>query len=592
MEPSIQPPRMGVLKRLAVDARSYAVPQLRRLRGSVVAHLNGISKVLGVDYGADETLRVQWSRVLRRCDGAREELPEPTGPRVLMATVHGFGQAMLTFESILAVGLRLRGATPTFLMCGGALPACEWNPLGNHGLPSGPFGQPTTERSKLDRCRYCTQAIEDPYRRLPIPLANLREFLRSGDLERAAEVVDGVPYDSYRGLEHNGVRVGEHAFSSVLRATLRGTLEGDERTRWMYRRYLVSAVLAADLVGRVLEALRPERVVAHHGIYLTHGILCEAASKRGIPVVVHGISSRTGTVILSRDDTYHRTLITEPNSEWEDLQLTPEQREKIDRYVASKRFGGRDYVSYHTDAIDDPEAIRMELGLKRDLPIVSLFTNVLWDAQLYYQYNAFDNMLQWLFETIRYFQGREDLQLVIRVHPAEERGEMPTNQPLVEEIRREFLRLPWNVKVIPPGSRLSSYTLAEMSQAALIYGARMGVEIALCGTPLIVAGETFNRRKGFSYDVETRAEYFKLLDRVKELSRNPPDMIERARRYAYHLYFRRMIDFPLFSVREGMHLTGPRLEFRELADLTREQNRSLDVLCEGIISGKPFVYDG
>jgi hypothetical protein len=490
------------------------------------------------------------------------------------------------------MGLRLRGASPTLLVCGKSLPACEWNPLGNHSLPAEPFGPATTERGKLDRCRYCTQAVDDSYRHLPIPRVYLGEFLQPGDLERAEEAVDGVPYEAYARLEHGGIRVGEHAFSSVLRATLRGSLQADEKTRWMYRRFLVSSVLTADLSSRVLDALQPERVVAHHGIYLTHGVLCEAARRRGIPVVVHGIPSRTGTVILSRDDTYHRTLVTEPNSEWEGLQLTPEQEEKIDRYIASKRFGGRDYVSYHTDSIDDPQALREELGLCPDLPIISLFTNVLWDAQLYYQYNAFDNMLEWLFETIRYFRRREDLQLVIRVHPAEVRGAMPTSQPLVAEIRRGFPELPWNVKVIPPESRLSSYTLAEMSRAALIYGARMGVEIALAGTPLVVSGETFNRRKGFSYDVETREEYFSLLDRITELPRNPPEMLERARRYAYHLYFRRMIDFPLFSVREGMHLTGPRLEFQRLDDLTPGRYRALDVLCEGILSGGPFVADG
>ena len=77
-----------------------------------------------------------------------------------------------------------------------------------------------------------------------------------------------------------------------------------------------------------------------------------------------------------------------------------------------------------------------------------MLTNVMWDAQLHYRANAFPNMLEWVIQTIRYFIGRPELQLLIRVHPAEIRGNLPSRQPLVAEIQREFPRLPRNVIVI------------------------------------------------------------------------------------------------------------------------------------------------
>lgn len=118
----------------------------------------------------------------------------------------------------------------------------------------------------------------------------------------------------------------------------------------------------------------------------------------------------------------------------------------------------------------------------------------------------------------------------------------------------------------------------------------MGVETALCGTPLIVAGETFNRRNGFSYDAESREEYFDLLDRIRELPRNSQDKLARARKYAYHLNFRRMIDSPFFSVKEGLHIrSAPRVG--SLHDLELGKHRGLDTICDGILCGKPFVYD-
>jgi hypothetical protein len=87
-------------------------------------------------------------------------------------------------------------------------------------------------------------------------------------------------------------------------------------------------------------------------------------------------------------------------------------------------------------------------------------------------------MLDWLVETIRYFSQRSDLQLVIRVHPAEVQNPMKSRQTVVEELARLVPQLPSNVFVIPPTASANSYSLARASNAAIIYGTKMGVELA------------------------------------------------------------------------------------------------------------------
>jgi hypothetical protein len=222
-------------------------------------------------------------------------------------------------------------------------------------------------------------------------------------------------------------------------------------------------------------------------MYVLAGTLCELARKRGIHVVVHGAPYRKGTVWLSHHDCYHRRLVAEKDDAWASLEMLPERTRVADEYLASKHFVARDYISYHVDAIQDDAAIRRELGLD-DRPIVSLFTNILWDSQLYYRFNVFPNMLEWLFQTIRFFGERKDVQLVVRLHPGEAPGAMPTNQPLLPEIERVFPRVPDNVKIVKPESKVSSYVLGTMSRTALIYGARVGVELVMLGTPVVIAG--------------------------------------------------------------------------------------------------------
>jgi hypothetical protein len=48
----------------------------------------------------------------------------------------------------------------------------------------------------------------------------------------------------------------------------------------------------------------------------------------------------------------------------------------------------------------------------------------------------------------------------------------------------------------------------------------------------------------------------------------------------------------LFSVRNGIHMTGPRLDFDHLDSLLPGACEGLDVVCQGIVDGEtPFLFD-
>ena len=146
--------------------------------------------------------------------------------------------------------------------------------------------------------------------------------------------------------------------------------------------------------------------------------------------------------------------------------------------------------------------------------MIGLLTNVSWDAQLHYPANAFPNMLEWLVRTCEYFATRPDLQLLIRVHPAEISGFPPSRQPILGELRRRVPRLPPNILVVPPESRMSTYALMSLCNAAIIYGTKMGVELTSVGLPVIVAGEAWIRNKGLTHDASSPEEYIRLLDQL------------------------------------------------------------------------------
>ncbi len=176
------------------------------------------------------------------------------------------------------------------------------------------------------------------------------------------------------------------------------------------------------------------------------------------------------------------------------------------QYLGSRREGMFDWIVFHRPTSQDINDIARQIGLDPHKPAIGLLTNVSWDAQLHYPANALPNMLEWLAQTCEYFATRPDLQLLIRVHPAEISGFPPSRQPILAELRKRLPRLASNIIVVPPESGLSTYALMSLCNAAIIYGTKMGVELTSIGLPVIVAGEAWIRNKGLTRDASSPAE--------------------------------------------------------------------------------------
>ena len=538
--------------------------------------------------GPDLSIGRQWARVF---DNSAELVgavpPEPFRPGgILLFPIWGPVTAPSTkaVELILAHALRLRGNSVAMMACRRALPGCVVDPLGNHrGRLSAEIRAAFTHGAGA--CVQCVGGIDEIAAHSLVPMLSMAGYLRPGDLAEAEAEAGALDPAAYRAHRHAGVHVGEHAFASAIRATGRGTLEDSPLHREIFRRQLVASVLCARAAHRAFDVLRPGQIGLTHGIYVDHGTVTEVARVRGIPVTVYVRPYRQSTVMLCRGETYHKALVTESNSLWEDRVLSDDERARLLGYIRSRRRGGQDSVTYHPNPIEGRDRIMDLLGLDKGKPVVVAYTNVMWDAQLYHASSAYPDMLAWLHATIDHFVARPGVQLVIRVHPAEVKAAKRSLQPVADEISRRHPSLPANIKVVPPESDISSYDLAEQACANIIYGTKMGLEMVLMRRPVIVAGESFVRGKGFTHDASDPAGYLRLLGDITKLPPMADAAYERALRYGYHFYFRRQIDLPFFEERAGRAI----LRFGRLDDLSPGKSAALDAICGAFETGAEFL---
>jgi hypothetical protein len=62
----------------------------------------------------------------------------------------------------------------------------------------------------------------------------------------------------------------------------------------------------------------------------------------------------------------------------------------------------------------------------------------------------------------------------------------------------------------------------------------------------------------------------------------------RARKYAYHFFFRRMIPLDFFEAKKSSHHF--KIAIDNLYELLPEKCKGLDVICNGILRGTDFIY--
>lgn len=487
--------------------------------------------------------------------------PHGSGPRVLIFTPRSWAYHVQV-EAVLATALRMRGADTGLLTCGGGLEICDR--ANSWEAPPMP-------------CRTCRSYVE---RSIAAFGLDSEPLLRAGPRGEWPEL-DEIGAGDLRGVvDEAGVPLGELVDIPTKWFLLSASSGEDPLGPLTTRRFLRSARVVAEALRSTLVRTRPDKLVLLNGLFFFESIARHIAEEQGIDVVTYERGFRPETLVFRRGAPACRYDISPYWARFEHEALSSEQQDELDEYLMTRRRKGHPIFDFWK------EAAQADLG-RFPGRTVCLFTNVTWDSAVLGREGGFGSIQQWLDVAIDYMKGRPDDRLMIRVHPAEVRmsGKV-TRESLGAYLTQAWPSLPTNVSVIPAEDRTSSYDLMEAADVGLVLTSTVGLEMALLGKPVVVAGETHYRGKGFTTDVGSAEQFRKVMD----VALSDPTALERdveaARRYAYTFFFRAAIPFPY--VREPVPglatlcVEGP-MALRKGADAW------LDVICDGILYGGDFV---
>lgn len=432
----------------------------------------------------------------------------------------------LYIEALLALGLKKKGHKITFLLDDNFLPIHELMKFGQE--------KEWEKRSRTDYI-YASKFLEA----MNLDFISLSEFVGSKDQLQYDDQFDHI-------LE-----------ASLLKHYKVGFVTSDLPHVEERKLQVKESIAITDFVGRKLQDINPDMVLMNHGIYSTWGPPFDRLFEKNIPILIHSTAKKKNSQVFNWNKTGNTWDITEQWDREKNKKLTKDELKDINKYLDSRILHKDDiYVYNFGDKTSDEETINF-LGLDPSKPIYTLFTNVLWDAASAQREIAFENPIKWVIETIAWFNNHPDKQLIVKIHPAE--VIIGTKMPFYDIILSRVTPKE-NVKIIKPEVTINSWSIYNITDLGLVHTTTAGMELPLVDKPCIVVSKTHYRGKGFTIDVNSKEEYFKVIQDFESLQFDLDKNKELALKYAHLLFLRFQIPFSMFNENVTMDVRGFKYE--------------------------------
>lgn len=348
-----------------------------------------------------------------------------------------------------------------------------------------------------------------------------------------------------KNWQFEGSWIGPQIISTLSRIRFEGMVDfTDPRVRT-----LLQEMLAPNL-EHVLRARKlMQTYPAHLGLtieanYAAFGPLVDMAISQGTPVIQMIQPWKDDALIFRRLTQSTRrehpsSVAKETLDEVVQRNWTEVEERALNKMFAN-RYGGRWFLQARnqkgTRSYTMDELVK-RFSLNREKPVAVVFSQVLWDANLFYGDDIFEDYGQWFVETVRAACANTAVNWLVKIHPANvwKRAYENVTREYAETalIRREIGELPPHVKLIAADDDISTLSLFETIDYGVTVRGTSGMELVCFGKHCVTAGTGRYSGLGFTLDCKDRQHYF---DRLANLQHQQPMTSHEILRAKWHAY--------------------------------------------------------
>lgn len=483
-------------------------------------------------------------------------------------------------DRLLSYALRLQGAQIIPIYCDAIQPTeCEyWNGvwMGNQAFKT--------------KCKGCVRKSQKLWEKNPIPAIKLSKYLQGNEIEEIEKKIECLNEEQWITYVDDGMPFGRWVKDLLLNGNVVGNykLVPDYHERGLA--HLKNLLLLKVAYERVLDDVKPSRVVSNNSYYGMFAILQELCIKKCIPFYSHFEADRQSTWNYAYNDTPGNLDFSKPWKKFSQIPLKNIQKDKIKNWLKGRNSGKNmvyDTLVAGKHLIDEFDLSKMD----NKKPTALLAGNVVWDLSSLNTDIVFPDMVSWIVETINWFAHHPEYQLIIRPHPGETFPSVPITEERVEtELLKRGVQLPKNVFLLPTRLNMTVYQLFPLIQVGLVYTTTVGLEMAASKIPVITSAKAPYRGFGFTFDPSKKQDYFNILDKIlqgKEVI-NFESQVDLAYKFLlfYHFHF-----YTKINIMDYVWATTPKIKIKSIEDLLPGNNKCRDYVTESIMKGLPILSE-
>ena len=496
------------------------------------------------------------------------------GKRILFWRSTSTGSMVL--ELILATALKLRGYDVIFVLCDGVQSACirRWH---KDNIPL---------KDWKKSCSFCLSYGVNQCRQFDIDfilMSALVPTMKQNELRIISKTID---IDKVFSINHCNIIAG-HYLEGALKRFFKGASYNKYDQEEYIREFLYGFLASAEATEKVIIQYQPDYIFSSHCMYTDFGPILTAAKNHNIPLTTFSMSYLKFHYFFGRIEFGGNRHIRVLSPElWEEIERSPftRQHEKelenylSDRYRHGKAADMRFFPEFSNLSRED---LKKKLSINNDNPIWCLYTHLNWDDLFDYTDLLFD-FNEWVIETIKIFLNITDVNLLIKIHPYEyyDRQEYGVSR----YVKERFHSLPEHIGIIPPDSDVNPLTFLHLVDGCITMSGTSGIEFAILGKPVILAGKPYYGGLGFTYDAHSVEEYKALLRSTRNLGRLTEEETLLAKKYAYTLFIRQQI-----PINVGQESDFDPIDYNKLGNLLPGNDKAMDMICDRIMDGGEFM---
>ena len=501
----------------------------------------------------------------------------PTGQRVLF-WVPGGMPLMLELESAIAVVLMVRGIDIHAIICDGPYRACMAREVDD----SVPVAEWQTT------CSACRAATTEVLEAMAVPYSSNGDYVPERLRAQLWDATESIRWGNLDDVKCGDLPVGKNARSAIIRYLQGHSIDGHEE---VVREYAYSALVSAAAAQVAYDRHKPDRVFTSHGTYVDWGPPLHTALTRSIPVTAWMGSYLTARFYFRHiDDGSRLDFHNMSDAAWEACRartLSVEQNERLDAFLRDRyhKQVSFDMKHFH-EYMGNVDALRGKYSGGSDKPVWGIMSHINWDCVSDYSPMAYETFDDWMLDTVRTIVEIPEVQWLVKVHPAEAWDNPDSGVQCL--LDRHFPALPSHVRIIRAEEEISPLDFFHLVDGGVTVYGTSGLELALHGKPVILAGEAHYGGKGFTHDGLNPDDYRALLRKAASIPILTDEQWALARKYAYCYFVERQIPFPVVRDPNSTWWSF-RYDKREM--LLPGADPFVDCLCERIRDGQDFVMD-